>query len=257
MDDHDPQLWGVVWGHWGEGLTLTNHIFGPPKQREIILTKCCYMQFKSGICFFLFGGFGEDIMTPRLKRLFGRRNSCWPSDLGWSWLSPGKRLVHILLEQAWQTFKLQQSLFHLFFEVRTKYLFVFIYIICAYIFLYLNYWKCFLLSKQVDVTWYASNDWSSCKVYGVSVWLGLLHGSSDVLAVPRWGYHVVKCWKVRGLLHFCLGFDDFYFPLESLLIPCDFCWRQVPRTAKYEEIVVPSVDSVWMPTKKDLGHQDD
>lgn len=64
------------------------------------------------------------------------------------------------------------------------------------------------------------------EVYSVSVWLGLYY------AVLVGG---ITWWNAEGFVD----------------------WRQVPRTAKYEEIVVPSVDSVWMPGKKDLGHQED
>lgn len=89
------------------------------------------------------------------------------SCLGWSWLSPGKRLVHTLLEQNWQTSKLQQSLLHLLFEgctVDSKYLYLFV-----RFHIYLNSSKCLHLFKQTDVTWYDSYDWSSC-ISGVMRW---------------------------------------------------------------------------------------
>ena len=125
------------------------------------------------------------------------------SYLGWSWLSPGKRFVYILLEQSWKTLKLQQSLLHLLFEGCTVntciYLFVLKYTwILQNVYIYLNKQMWHDMTHMTDhlVSAYQRGD----EVYSVSVWLGLYYAVLvKFLAVPYWGHHVVKCWRIRGL----------------------------------------------------------
>lgn len=198
MDDHDPQLWGIFWdGHWGEVFdSICWHIalLALQKKGEIIVKNGATFSLTVVFVVFCLGGFWWRYHDAGIQVFGGRTSSDFLMDgvigfvvtysyLGWSWLSPGKRL-----EQSWKTLKLQQSLLHLLFEGCAVnmciYLFVLIYTwILQNVYIYLN--------KQMwhDMT-HMTDHLVSAGWWGVqclSVARTILPGSSEVFCSTMLG----------------------------------------------------------------------
>ena len=115
MDDHDPQLRGDFLGmalRW----RFDSFHFWPSKEKEDkrrkLLWKMVFhalQQWYLLLVVFVWVSFGEDIMTLQFKRLVveGTPIFWWPIDLGWSWLSPGKRQTYI---SCWNNIKIDRHL---------------------------------------------------------------------------------------------------------------------------------------------------